>query len=151
MNFKSLLDNLTKHNLTISTIESLTGGGFAYFFTQTPGASKVFVKGLVTYSNEAKIDAGVNKDILKQYGAVSKEVALEMVSTLDTDIVISFTGNAGPDAMDDKPVGRVYIGIKFMEDIEILEFNFEGDRDQIREQSIKAALDILEKNFQKLS
>jgi PncC family amidohydrolase len=150
MDFKKLLFHLNKNNLTLSTIESLTGGAFAYFFTQTPGASSAFVKSIVTYSNEAKIEAGVNRDILNQYGAVSSEVALEMLNCLETEVAISFTGNAGPEAMDNKPVGRVYIGIKFLDDYEIIEFNFEGDRDSIREQSLKAALDILETNFQNL-
>ena len=147
MELNKLVNKLIDNDLTISTIESLTGGGFAYFFTKVPGASATFKKGLVTYSNEAKIDAGVDKDILKQYGAVSNEVALEMLNTLyETDVAISFTGNAGPDAMDDKPVGRVYIGIRIKNDIWIEEYNFTGSRDEIRLQSIeKASNFILEK------
>jgi PncC family amidohydrolase len=150
MNFKTLVNNLEKNNMTISTIESLTGGGFAYFFTQTPGASSVFRKAIVTYSNEAKIEAGVDKDVLKQFGAVSREVALEMVQTLDTDVAISFTGNAGPAAMDDQPVGKVFIGIKFNDEIEINEFDFEGTREEIRQQSIEQALKLTNKKFQNI-
>ena len=148
MSFTKLIKILNDKSYTISTIESLTGGGFAYFLTQVPGASSVFEKSLVTYSNESKMEAGVNKDILKQYGAVSNEVALEMLSLLDSDIAISFTGNAGPISMDDKPVGRVYIGIRILDKIEILEFNFKGDREEIRKQSIEAILYYLLEYFQ---
>ena len=146
MTFKQLVELLKQKELTISSIESLTGGGFAYFITKEAGASSVFNKGLVTYSNEAKIDAGVDKDILKQFGAVSKEVALEMVNCLnETEIAVSFTGNAGPTAMDDKPVGRVYIGVRYLDETLINEYNFKGDRDSIRNQSLKAALTMIEK------
>ena len=148
MELTKLVNKLIDNNLTISTIESLTGGGFAYFFTKVPGASASFKKGIVTYSNEAKIDAGVDRDILNQFGAVSNEVALEMLNTLyETDIAISFTGNAGPEAMDDKPVGRVYIGIRINNDVWVEEYNFTGTREEIRLQSIEEASNFIMKKI----
>lgn len=107
---------LIENNITISCAESCTGGLFAGALTGVPGISKVFEQGLVTYSNQAKIDElGVQEETLHQFGAVSKEIALEMAQGLKTvsgsDICISVTGVAGPDGgTEKKPVGLVYIG-----------------------------------------
>ena len=86
--------------------------------TSVPGASKVFKVGLVTYSNEAKINTlGVSKLYIKKYGAVSKEVCLNMLRNIakigNTKVALSITGIAGPGGGSiSKPVGLVYIGIK---------------------------------------
>lgn len=107
---------LMEKGLTISCAESCTGGMFASALTDIPGISQCFERGLVTYSNEAKMnELGVKEETLNEFGAVSKETAIEMVEGLkkvsNSDICISITGVAGPDGgTKDKPVGLVYIG-----------------------------------------
>ena len=115
---ESLVRRLAKKKLKISIAESCTGGLLASSITSISGASKVFDLGLVTYSNQAKIKIlNVNKDIIKRYGAVSRECCLAMVNNLSkiskANINISITGIAGPKGgTKQKPVGLVYIGIK---------------------------------------
>ena len=107
---------LMKKGLTLSSAESCTGGMFAVAVTDIPGISRVFQRGLVTYSNEAKMDElGVRAETLDEFGAVSEETAVEMAEGLKrvsgSDICISVTGIAGPDGGSrEKPVGLVYIG-----------------------------------------
>lgn len=107
---------LMEKELTISSAESCTGGMFAAALTEVSGISKSFQRGLVTYSNEAKMDElGVSSDTLEKYGAVSEETAIEMAEGLKrvsgSDICISVTGIAGPGGgTREKPVGLVYIG-----------------------------------------
>ena len=115
---KSLVRLLTKKKLKLSVAESCTGGMLASSITSVSGASKVFNLGLVTYSNQAKIRIlKVNKNIIKNYGAVSYQCCLAMVNNLSkiskAHINVSITGIAGPKGgTKQKPVGLVYIGIK---------------------------------------
>jgi nicotinamide-nucleotide amidase len=107
---------LLEKNITISCCESCTGGLFAGALTQVPGISDVFNRGIVTYTNQAKVDElGVSADTIENYGAVSQETAAEMASGLyritGSDICISITGVAGPEPSEGKPVGLVYIGM----------------------------------------
>lgn len=108
---KKLLDG----NISISCAESCTGGLFAQTMTNIPGISAVFDRGIVTYSNQAKMDElGVSAETLEKYGAVSEETAIEMAEGLKTvtgsRLCISVTGIAGPDGgTEEKPVGLVYI------------------------------------------
>jgi len=110
-------DKLKAEKLTISTAESCTGGLLASTFTDVPGISAVYEGGFVTYSNQAKIrEIGVSEKTLKEYGAVSEQVAYQMAEGVrrvaETDIGISITGIAGPDGGSaDKPVGLAYVGI----------------------------------------
>ena len=110
-------DKLKAEKLTISTAESCTGGLLASTFTDVPGISEVYEGGFVTYSNQAKIrEIGVSEKTLKEYGAVSEQVAYQMAEGVrrvaETDIGISITGIAGPDGGSaDKPVGLAYVGI----------------------------------------
>ncbi|MBS4211811.1 MULTISPECIES: competence/damage-inducible protein A [Neobacillus] len=116
----SLLEELTKvlkaRQLTITAAESLTGGLFQQEITSISGASSVFKGGVVCYANEIKRDVvGVRQETLDQHGAVSEECARELAENsariFGTDIGISFTGVAGPDELEGKPVGTVYIGM----------------------------------------
>ena len=115
---KTLVRLLTKKKLKLSVAESCTGGMLASSITSISGASKVFNLGLVTYSNQAKIRIlKVNKNIIKNYGAVSHQCCLAMVNNLSkiskANINVSITGIAGPKGgTKQKPVGLVYIGIK---------------------------------------
>ncbi|MCI7803537.1 MAG: class B sortase [Oscillospiraceae bacterium] len=103
--------------VTIATAESCTGGLLSELITSVPGASKIFEIGVCTYSNKIKHEfLGVPKSMFKQYGAVSRQVALAMVAGLQkqsgADICISVTGTAGPGGgTPEKPVGTVYVGI----------------------------------------
>ena len=115
---KHLVRLLTKKKLKISFVESCTGGLLASTITSVDGASKIFNLGLVTYSNQAKINfLKINKNIIKKYGAVSHECCLAMVNNLSkiskANINVSITGIAGPEGgTKQKPVGLVYIGVK---------------------------------------
>ena len=128
--------------LTISTAESCTGGMIASKLIEVPGISTNFIEGIVSYSNEAKIKRlKVKKETLEKYGAVSEEVAREMLAGLKTDIGISTTGIAGPDGgTKDKPVGLVYIGIKVKDEVKVFRRELKGDRNKIRQRAMMHAL-----------
>ncbi|MGE7672601.1 competence/damage-inducible protein A [Lysinibacillus sp. NPDC094403] len=107
-----LLDN----KLTISAAESLTAGLFQSELAEIPGVGDALVGGVVTYTEEAKINQlGISKELLNTHGIVSSECAAAMASAVrkkfDTDIGIGLTGAAGPTAHDHQPVGTVWIGI----------------------------------------
>ncbi len=128
--------------LTISTAESCTGGMIASKLIEVPGISENFIEAIVSYSNEAKIKRlKVKKETLEKYGAVSEEVAREMLAGLNTDIAISTTGVAGPGGgTKDKPVGLVYIGIKVKDEVKIFRRELKGDRNKIRQRAMMHAL-----------
>ena len=134
--------NLGEKPLTISTAESCTGGMIASKLIEVPGISENFVEGIVSYSNEAKIKRlKVKKETLEKYGAVSEEVAREMLAGLKTDIGISTTGIAGPGGgTKNKPVGLVYIGIKVKDEVKIFRRELKGDRNKIRQRAMMHAL-----------
>jgi len=134
----------------ITTAESCTGGMIATAITSKAGSSQVFDRGFVTYSNEAKMEMlGVKDDTLIDHGAVSKETAIEMASgalkNSKAHIAVSVTGIAGPGGgTKDKPVGLVYIGYSLKGGVaQAAEHKFSGDREEIRLQSLKAALNHL--------
>ena len=151
MEYKDLLDALIKEKLTLSSMESLTGGLFASTFTSLPGASSVFHGAAVTYTDAAKRSFNVPASIISTYGAISKECAKEMAKQAanfyQSDIAVSFTGNAGPAESENKPVGLVYIGIKFLETLEVYELHLSGERNDIRKQCVDFAFSTL---FEKL-
>lgn len=134
--------NLGEKALTISTAESCTGGMIASKLIEVPGISTNFIEGIVSYSNESKIKKlKVKKETLEKYGAVSEEVAREMLAGLKTDVGISTTGIAGPGgATKDKPVGLVYIGIKVKEEVRVFRRELKGDRNKIRQRAMMHAL-----------
>ncbi len=128
--------------VTIATAESCTGGLLSELITSVPGASKIFEIGVCTYSNKIKHEfLGVPKSMFKQYGAVSRQVALAMVAGLQrqsgADICISVTGTAGPGGgTPEKPVGTVFVGIscgkkRIVKLLKLWELN-DKDRDNIR-------------------
>lgn len=140
---------LSKYELTVSTAESCTGGLLSARLVNVPGVSDVFKEGFITYSNKAKRKSlDVSKSTLKKYGAVSRQTAKEMatgaVFAADTDVSLSVTGIAGPDGgTEEKPVGLVYIGCYMKDKVTVEECHFEGDRNQVREQAVNSALDLL--------
>ncbi len=145
---ESIVDLLVANGLTISTIESCTGGMVAARLINVHGVSEVFKAGYVTYSNKAKRKVlGVNRATLKKYTAVSAEVAKEMAKGVSlvtkADVTVSVTGYAGPDSAPDKPVGLVYIGCNVKGKVEVEEYHFSGSRAKIRENATVAALALL--------
>lgn len=144
---------LKKHELTVTTAESCTGGLLAGTLVGVPGVSEVFREGFVTYSNKAKRKLlDVSKSTLKKYGAVSAQTAKEMakggVFATDSDICVAITGLAGPDgATPEKPIGLVYIACYMNDKVHVEEFRFKGDRQKIRERSVIQALDVLRRSI----
>ncbi len=134
--------NSGKKPLTISTAESCTGGMIASKLIEVPGISENFIESIVSYSNEAKIKRlKVKKETLEKYGAVSEEVAREMLAGLKTDVAISTTGIAGPGGgTKEKPVGLVYIGIRVKDEVKIFRRELKGDRNKIRQRAMMHAL-----------
>lgn len=149
--FIVLSKKLKEHNFTISAAESLTGGLFSKRMTDIPGNSSIFKGSIVCYSNEVKQNLlNVPSDLLENEGAVSKECAKSLVENMQSisrsDVSISFTGEAGPTAAEQVPVGKVYIGIKIANAPTIVkEFQFSGSREQIRLSSVKNGASLLVK------
>ncbi len=138
---------LMDQGLTVTTAESLTGGLISAALTSVPGMSQCFKLGFVTYSNKAKKRVlSVKKDTLRKEGAVSaqcaKEMAIGALMESEADLSIAVTGNAGPDAMEEKPVGLVYIAVCVKGKTKVTECHFEGDRREIREKTTDKALEI---------
>ncbi len=144
---------LQKHELTVTTAESCTGGLLAGRLVNVPGASEVFREGFITYSNKAKRKyLDVNKSTLKKYGAVSSETAREMaiggVFAADCDVCVAVTGIAGPDGgTEEKPVGLVYIATYMKEKVTVKKFQFKGNRAKVREQAVVRALGLLRRSI----
>ena len=140
-----LIKILLDKKATVATAESCTGGMVAARLTSVSGASGAFKYGAVTYCNEAKnIMLGVSTETLDEHGAISEETAKEMAEgirkVMNADIGVSVTGNAGPGAAEEKPVGLVYIGVSSENYSAVLKNHFEGDRVSVREQAADSAL-----------
>ena len=144
---------LKKLELTVTTAESCTGGMLAARLVNVPGVSDVFREGCITYANKAKRKIlDVSKGTLKKYGAVSEQTAKEMatggVFATDADVCIAITGLAGPDGgTEEKPVGLVYIACYLKDRVRVEKYQFKGDRNKIREQSVVKALDLLRRSI----
>ena len=148
MNAVQLKELFVEKGRTLGCVESFTGGLFAREMTKIPGASKFFKGGIVSYATEEKIRiVGVNENTIKQFGVVSQEVAGEMCShgkyLLNVDYCVSFTGNAGPDALEGKPVGEIYIGVCAYDLARIQRFQLTGTRDEIQNKAIELAIEML--------
>ena len=137
----------------LATAESLTGGGIGAAITSVSGASAVFAGGIISYTNEVKHRVlKVPTKFLETLGPVSKPVAEYMAADargiLKADVAVSVTGLAGPDGDEfGNPVGTVFIGYADEKTAFAREYHFEGDREEIREQTICAALKlVLEQN-----
>ena len=148
MTVEELSKFFKEKNRSLGSVESFTGGLFAASVTKIPGASKFFKGALVTYATEEKNRfLGISYQDIDKYGVVSKEVAAAMSgngrSLLNVDYCVSFTGNAGPDALENKPVGEVYIGVSAHELTRVYEFHFQGTRENIQNQAIEIACELL--------
>ena len=141
---------LIKKNLKISFAESCTGGLLSSSITSISGSSKVFTLGLITYSNQAKINIlKVPKKIIIKHGAVSYETCLFMVKNLykisRTNISLSITGVAGPNGgTKQKPVGLVFIGVKKGNKTLVKKFLFKKrTRNSIQRSTVYRALSLI--------
>src|SRR4029079_1203458 len=125
---------LVQQQKTIATAESCTGGYVAHLITSVPGSSAYYRGSLVSYSNEIKEEVlGIDPQVIKQYGAVSKETASMMVKgalrLLKTDFVLVTTGIMGPNGgSPEKPSGTVWIGVGNAQRTETHHFHFRFDR-----------------------
>jgi nicotinamide-nucleotide amidase len=145
---------LKDQNMTLATAESCTGGYIAHLITSIPGSSAYFAGSIISYSNEAKISTlGVKPDTIEDFGAVSKEVVIEMAEgvkkKLNTHCSIAVSGIAGPDGgTDDKPVGTVWIAVSTpLTGTTTKRFLFGDHRERNIRRSALAALDLLRKQL----
>lgn len=143
-----VVELLKANNLTLSSCESITGGLFSYKVTSVSGVSKVFKGALCAYQNEIKKSIlGISSSLIDEFGVVSSQIAREMSrktkEILKSDLSISFTGNAGPMALEGKEVGLVYISLSYDDKDETFEFHLSGDREQIRNNAVIEGFKII--------
>lgn len=142
---------LSQKKLTIAIAESCTGGLVSNRITNVPGSSNYFERGIVSYSNESKIEIlEVPKELIESVGAVSAEVVEAMAEGIrklaHSDIGIAISGIAGPGGgTEAKPVGTVFIGISHEKEVSSRRFQFKGTREEIKLISSEVALDRIRK------
>jgi len=147
---KSIGEQLRRRGWKLATAESCTGGLVGHRITNIPGSSDYFLGGVIAYAYEAKVALlGVSWDTLKAYGAVSREVVLEMAHgarrALGADLSISVSGIAGPGGgLPLKPVGTTWTGLVAPDGAWARLFCFPGDREQIKAAAAEAALQMLQ-------
>ena len=141
---QSIIDILTSRGQTLAVAESLTGGGLGFALTQIPGASAVFLGGIISYTTEVKVrELSVGQSIIDQYKVVSEEVAIEMAegakSKFATTWAISTTGVAGPGDYQGVREGTVWIAIRGPIN-QTLTLTLDGGRDGVRQGAISSAI-----------
>lgn len=140
---------MTSRGKTLAVAESCTGGLLGAAITSVPGSSDFFRGGVIAYNNDAKRNIlRVRQEALAQVGAVSEPVAQQMAlgvrAVFQADYGIGITGIAGPSGgTPEKPVGLVFICVSAADGDVVRRFDFPGDRDGVRRQAVKAALDLL--------
>ncbi|MDD6467885.1 MAG: nicotinamide-nucleotide amidohydrolase family protein [Erysipelotrichaceae bacterium] len=138
---KELVQLLKQKRITFATCESLTGGLFVERMSEISGVSSVLRGGIVTYATEVKHDVvKIDQLIIDQHGVISDEVAKEMAintrQLMKADMCVSFTGNAGPDVMEEKPVGEVHTAIALFDKVYVNTWQLSGTRNEIREKIV---------------
>jgi len=151
---QALVDAFLQRGLKITTAESCTGGLLSGAITEIPGSSGMFDQGIISYADSVKMRLlGVKEATLEKHGAVSEETAREMAEgarkNAKADMAVSITGIAGPGTSPGKPVGLVYIGVNVAGSTIVECFNFSGGRQEIRVQTVRAALELALKNIPK--
>jgi len=140
------MDLLRRKGLTLSIVESATGGLISHLITNFHGSSDFYKGSITAYSNEAKISiVGVNEKTIDLHGAVSSQVVEEMAqggrNIFKTDVCLADTGIAGPGgATEEKPVGLFYIGLSHKDGTYSQKHFFENNREQNKQEAAKAAL-----------
>jgi nicotinamide-nucleotide amidase len=144
-----VLDLCSDQRLSLATAESCTGGMVAQRLTSVPGSSRVFLGGVVAYSDEVKAaELGVPAEVLERHGAVSAETAAAMTAgvreRLGADVAVAVTGIAGPGGgSEEKPVGLVYLHAESPSGSRSADFVFPGDREGVRRRAAVTALHLL--------
>lgn len=148
-----VLNELVRRGYMLSTAESLTGGLLADAFVSVPGASAVYLGGVVSYATSVKQAVlGVDADLLARHGAVHPNVAAQMaegvrdvvsIAGARADVGVATTGVAGPDPADGQPVGTVYIGISTPETQLVVPLQLSGSRAEIRTKTVALAVDAV--------
>ncbi|MFX1378842.1 MAG: CinA family protein [Promethearchaeota archaeon] len=146
-----ILRDFSDKNIKIAVAESCTGGFVSHMLTNVSGASKVFERGIVCYSNQAKIDLiKVDPQIIEKYGAVSERVVKQLAYNVrilsNVEIGIGISGIAGPTGGSlEKPVGLVFIGFSTIEDTTVEKYQFTADRGTFKKLVFEKVLLLLEK------
>jgi nicotinamide-nucleotide amidase len=147
---EEIIAKFTKNNITLAVAESCTGGYISNMFTNVSGASKVFERGIVCYSNSSKISLlNINPKDITQHGAVSEIVAKHLAKNIrilsNVTIGIGITGIAGPTGgTPEKPVGLVYVGVSTQKETIIEKFQFQTDRITFKEKVLKEIITLLQ-------
>ena len=145
----TLKNLLTDKVLTLAVAESCTGGLLSHVLTGVSGSSQFFLGGMISYSNEVKIEnLGVQEQTILLHGAVSQQTAQEMAENIrikfHTDIGLSTTGIAGPTGgSPTKPVGLVWLGISTAAGTETFECHFKGGRDEVKQEAVQEIMHLL--------
>ncbi len=147
---QTVAELLKQRNKTLSTAESCTGGALAAMFTENAGASQFFSGSVVCYSNDIKKQVlHISPEDIATYGVVSKEVATQMATNvrelMQSDYTIATTGILGPDGIEGKPVGTVWIAVANNKKVAAEEFSFQYNRQRNKEAAIKFGLNMLRK------
>ncbi len=144
-----LIHIASEKGITIATAESLTGGLIGAALTSVPGSSDVFMGGIMSYTNDVKNKLlSVDMTVLDDEGAVSQICAQQMAEgarqSLNTNLAVSVTGIAGPGGAEPgKPVGTVWMGVSAIKGTYAKQFVFQGNREEVRQQTVSAALEAL--------
>lgn len=144
-----IVKKLSEQNKTLSIAESCTGGLISSTITDVPGASKVFSGGVVVYATEMKKKIlNINEEVFK-YGVISLQMAEAMSNSIKhltgSDYSIATTGNLGPDTMEGKPKGLIYITVATLKQNYTIELNLDNDRLSNKKEATFNALKLLEK------
>ncbi|MEN3033806.1 MAG: CinA family protein [Aquificaceae bacterium] len=151
-----VVKELDARGLSLATAESCSGGLLSSRIVSIPGASRVFLGGIVAYSNRAKVELlGVREEDLMAFGAVSQEVCLQMSkgakARFGADIGIGITGIAGPGgATPQKPVGLTYIGVCIFDKSKVWRFEFLGSREENQFLSTQWAMELLRRELKRI-
>jgi len=134
--------------IRLALAESCTGGYIAHLLTSTPGASGYFEASYVTYSRASKLNTlDISLESINRNGTISPECAIEMAlgasRVARTVAALSVTGNLGPEPIEDKEVGLVYVAVLLRARTEVREYRFRGEREEIKKMAAEAALEML--------
>lgn len=137
-----------KYELTLSVAESCTGGLISHYMTMLPGASTFFEAGVITYSADAKQSIlGISSETISKFGTVSEETAKEMSVKMraltKTDVSLSTTGNLGPEVLEGKEKGLIYMAVSKKEGVFSKQIRVTGTRRENKEMAALHALKLL--------
>lgn len=145
---KEIAGRLTEKGLRLAVAESCTGGLISHEITNLPGASQFFEMSVVSYSEKSKKSVlGVGASLLKKHGTVSEEAAIAMATGVKklsgADVSLSITGVAGPEPLEDKDIGLVYVAVCLKDLSESKGISFPGDREKVKKDASLEALRFL--------